>query len=172
MEPLPPKFEVTDRVEIKTSMGTMVVGLFGKDAPNTVKNFLRYVEDGFYSEKIFHRVIAGFMIQGGGYDKDLQKIEGNDPIKLEVIPGLKHEPGIVSMARMPSDIHSATCQFFISVSNSPQLNGGYAAFGKVEQGEEVIYAISQVPTGSAEAATGTMNDVPIEPVLIESITRL
>jgi cyclophilin family peptidyl-prolyl cis-trans isomerase len=171
-QPLPPKFEVTDRVAIKTSMGTIVVGLYGKDTPNTVQNFLGYVDRGYYNGKIFHRVIPGFMIQGGGFTKDLEKTPVNDPIKLEIIPGLKHEPGIISMARMPSDIHSATSQFFLSVSYSPQLNGSYAAFGKVEKGEEVMYAISQVPTHDAESSTGTMNDVPIQPVVIESITRL
>ena len=171
-EPLPPKFEVTDRVEIKTSMGSIVAGLYGKDAPNTVQNFLSYVDSGYYSDKIFHRVIPGFMIQGGSYNKAFEKTQGNDPINLEIIPGLKHEPGTISMARMPSDIHSATSQFFLSVSNSPQLNGTYAAFGKVEKGEEVMYAISKVPTHRAEAPAGPMDDVPIQPVVIESITRL
>jgi peptidyl-prolyl cis-trans isomerase B (cyclophilin B) len=168
----PPKYEVTDRVAIKTSAGVMVIGLYGKDAPKTVQNFLKYVDSGFYENKIFHRVIAGFMIQGGGFDADLKRAEIGEPIRLEIVPGLEHEPGIISMARMPDDINSATSQFFICATNARQLNGAYAAFGKLEEGEEVLYAISGTPTHSVETSYGSMNDVPIQPVVIESITRL
>ncbi len=170
--PTPPKFEVTDRVEIKTSMGTMIVGLYGKAAPKTVANFLKYVDKGFYDGKILHRVIAGFMIQGGGFDENMQHIEPGDPIRLELAPGLKHEPGIIAMARQPNDLHSATSQFFICVAAAPQLNGAYSAFGKVETGEEVMYAIAGVPTHSVETDYGKMDDVPVAPVVIESIRRL
>jgi cyclophilin family peptidyl-prolyl cis-trans isomerase len=168
----PPKLEVTDRVEIKTSAGTVVVGLYGKDAPKTVQNFLRYVDEGFYHNKIFHRVIAGFMIQGGGFDADMSRGETREPIALELVPGLEHSPGTISMARMPDDIHSATSQFFICVTEARQLNGAYAAFGRVEKGEETMYAISGTPTHSVDTDYGTMNDVPMQPVVIESITRL
>lgn len=168
----PPKFEVTDRIEIKTSMGNMIVGLYGKDAPQTVSNFLGYVDRKFFDKKIFHRVIAGFMVQGGGYDESLTHGTPENPIRLELVPGLKHESGTISMARQPTDLHSATSQFFICVSTAPQLNGAYSAFGKLEEGTDVLYAISGVPTHSVETDYGKMNDVPTAPVIIESIRRL
>jgi cyclophilin family peptidyl-prolyl cis-trans isomerase len=162
---------VTDRVEIKTSMGVIVVGLYGDDAPNTVRNFLSYVDRGFYSGKIFHRVIPGFMIQGGGFDPALNRIDTDAPIPLEIIPGMKHEPGTVSMART-SDPGSATSQFFICVAAAPQLNGGYAAFGIVEEGLSVALDISAVPTQTATGPHGEMGDVPNQPVVIEHVRRL
>ena len=168
----PPKFEVTDRVEITTSMGRMVVGLYGKSAPNTVANFLNYVKESFYDGKIFHRIIAGFMIQGGGYEEDFTHPDPDEPIRLELVPGLKHEPGTLSMARQPNNLHSATSQFFICVTAAPQLNGAYSAFGKVEEGEEVLYAISGVPTHSVETDYGKLDDVPVTPVVIETIRLL
>ncbi len=168
----PPKFEVTDRVAIKTTQGTLVVGLYGKDAPQTVENFLKYVDSGFYQKKIFHRVIAGFMIQGGGFDESFERGEVEDRVRLEIVPGLEHVPGVISMARLPDDIHSASSQFFLCVTSARQLNGSYSAFGKMEAGEEVLYAISGTPTHSVETAQGEMDDVPIQPVVIESITRL
>jgi peptidyl-prolyl cis-trans isomerase A (cyclophilin A) len=171
LEPLPPEHEITDRVEVVISMGTIVIGLYGKDAPRTVENFMKYVDSGFYSGKIFHRVIPGFMIQGGGFDPELQRAPTEDPIKLEIIPGLKHDVGTVSMART-SDPHSATSQFFICVANAPQLNGGYAAFGKVESGEDVVEAISQVTTETVDTEMGPMADVPVVPVIIEAVNRL
>lgn len=170
--PVPPKFEVTDRVEIKTSMGTIIVGLYGKSAPETIANFLKYVDSDFYKGKVFHRVIAGFMIQGGGYDEKFSHAEPGEPIRLQLVPGLTHEPGVISMARQPNDLHSATSQFFICVASAPQLNGSYSAFGKVEAGEEVMYAISGVPTHSIETDYGKMDDVPSAPVVIESIRKL
>jgi cyclophilin family peptidyl-prolyl cis-trans isomerase len=169
--PLPPEHEVTDRVEIVTSMGSIVVGLYGKDAPRTVQNFLKYVDSGFYIGKIFHRVIPAFMAQGGGFDPELKRAPTDEPILLEIIPGLRHDTGVVSMART-SDPHSATSQFFICVASAPQLNGGYAAFGMVESGEDVAMAISQVPTRVVETEMGPMTDVPLEPVIIEAVNRL
>jgi cyclophilin family peptidyl-prolyl cis-trans isomerase len=164
--------EVTDRVEFKTSMGTFVVGLYGNDAPVTVRNFLSYVDRGFYSGKVFHRVIPGFMIQGGGFDAALERSETDDPIRLEVIPGLKHELGVISMART-DDPHSATSQFFVCVASAVQLNGGYAAFGKVEEGIDVVVDISSVMTQTATGPHGgEMGDVPITPVVIEYARRL
>jgi cyclophilin family peptidyl-prolyl cis-trans isomerase len=169
--PLGSRFTVTDRVSIRTSEGTIVVGLYGKDAPRTVANFLSYVEQGFYPGTIFHRVIPGFMVQGGGFDSELNRRQTNDPIELELIPGLRHEPGIVSMART-SNPHSATSQFFICVARSTQLNGSYAAFGEVEEGMDVAVSISTVPTHTAEGPSQPMDDVPVNPVVIESITRI
>ena len=169
-EPLPDEHIVTDKIEVKTSMGAFVVGLYGNDAPKTVANFLSYVDSGFYSGKIFHRVIPEFMVQGGGFDSALDRGQTQEPIKLETIPGLRHEPGIVSMART-SEPHSATSQFFVCVANAPQLNGGYAAFGKVLEGYDIVEAISKVVTKTVEATNGPMADVPAVPVVIESITR-
>ena len=162
---------VTDRIEIRTSMGVIVAGLYGDDAPNTVRNFLSYVDRGFYSGKIFHRVIPGFMIQGGGFDPTLERAETDAPIPLEIIPGMKHEPGTVSMART-SDPGSATSQFFVCVEAAPQLNGGYAAFGVVEEGLSVALDISAVPTQTATGPRGEMGDVPTQPVVIEYVRRL
>ncbi len=171
-EPLPPKYETTDRIEIKTTLGSFVVGLYGKAAPRTVENFLSYVDRGFYSGLIFHRVIAGFMIQGGGFDSALNRAQTENPLKLEIIPGIKHEPGTISMART-SDLHSATSQFFVCVTAATQLNGTYAAFGAVESGYEVVEAISRVATTSATTPQGpSMADVPSTPVVIESVARI
>ena len=162
---------VTDRVLIKTSMGNVAIALYGDAAPKTVANFLAYVDKGFYSDKIFHRVIPGFMIQGGGFDRELVKGETDPSIELEIIPGLKHMPGTVSMARTQVT-NSATAQFFICVAAAPQLNGSYSAFGKVEEGLDVVGDISLVATGTHETDTSTMNDVPVEPVLITSVQRI
>jgi cyclophilin family peptidyl-prolyl cis-trans isomerase len=170
-EPLSDEFPITDRVQIKTSLGNIVVGLYGEASPKTVENFLGYVERGFYSGKIFHRIIPGFMIQGGGFDVELKRAPTESPVELELIPGLKHSSGTVSMART-SNPHSATSQFFVCVADAPQLNGGYAAFGRVEEGIEVAQAIARVATETVEADHGSMGDVPIEPVLIEGISKL
>jgi cyclophilin family peptidyl-prolyl cis-trans isomerase len=169
--PLGPRYEITDRVEIRTSMGTMVIGLYGKDAPKTVANFLAYVDEGFYTGKIIHRVIPAFMMQGGGFTPDLERGQTREPIELEIIPGLEHEPGTMSMART-SDPHSATSQFFICVATAKQLNGGYAAFGKLEEGMDVAVSISTVPSQTADGPSQPMDDVPITPILIESISRV
>lgn len=169
--PLPSLLEVTDRIKITTSKGVIIAGLYGKDAPKTVNNFLKYVDKGFYSNTIFHRVIEGFMIQGGGFDSGLKRAPTDSPVELEIIPGLKHEVGTLSMART-SDPHSATSQFFICVGVAPQLNGTYAAFGKVEEGEGVLRNISQVPTETLDTVAGPMEDVPKDTVVIESISRL
>jgi cyclophilin family peptidyl-prolyl cis-trans isomerase len=170
VDPLPPRYEITHRVEIKTSLGSFIVGLYGKDAPQTVANFLHYVDSGFYPGKVFHRIIPGFMVQGGGFDQDLNKVPTDAPISLEIIPGLKHDAGTLSMART-SNPHSATAQFFICVGQAPQLNGGYAAFGKVEQGYSVVEKISGVATETADTPEGPMDDVPKIPVIIEDISR-
>lgn len=168
---LPPKYKVTERVRISTNFGEITLGLYGEDAPGTVKNFLDYVDSGFYENKIFHRVIPGFMVQTGGYEATLDPVETGESIRLEIIPGLPHEPGVVSMART-SDPHSATSQFFICVADAPQLNGGYAAFGRVEEGMDVVEKIAMVSTETVDAPLGAMNDVPKEPIVIEKIERI
>lgn len=166
-----PEHVVTVRVEIVTSKGNIVVGLYGEDAPRTVANFLAYVEKGFYKGKVFHRVIPDFMIQGGGFDASLARVETDPPIPLEIIPGLRHEAGVISMART-SEPGSATSQFFICVAPTAQLNGSYAAFGKVERGLEVVETIARVPSQTVDTPNGSMSDVPTTPVVIEAVKKL
>ena len=163
--------KVTHRIEVKTSAGAIVIGLYGDAAPKTVSNFLSYVKAGYYEGMIFHRVIPGFMIQGGGYDEDMIKAESGNPIALELIPGIRHVAGTVSMART-ADPASATSQFFICVAETEQLNGEYAAFGMVEEGIDTAIAMSQMNTHSVETETAVMDDVPVSPIVIHSVTLL
>ncbi|MFJ3045242.1 peptidylprolyl isomerase [Herbaspirillum chlorophenolicum] len=155
------------RVLIKTSMGDIVVELNPQKAPVTVDNFLKYVKKGQYNGTLFHRVINGFMIQGGGYDQNMREKDTDAPIKNEANNGLKNEVYTIAMARTSAP-HSATAQFFINVANNapldyPSRDGwGYAVFGKVVQGADVVDKIKQVPTGAG--------DVPRTPVVIESAT--
>ena len=158
------------RVELKTSMGSIVVQLEPSRAPVTVKNFVRYVEEGFYNGTIFHRVIPGFMIQGGGYEQNLREKPTHDPIPLEARGGLPNNRYTIAMART-SYPHSATAQFFINVADNDFLNHtaptprgwGYAVFGRVVAGEDVVDAISHVRT----ATVGYYGDVPTEDIVIE-----
>ena len=158
-------------VRLKTSAGDIVLELDQEKAPKTVANFLHYVETGFYSNTLFHRVINGFMIQGGGFDTSFRQKPTGAPIENEAANGLKNEAYTVAMART-GDPHSATAQFFINVSangfldfTSPNAPGfGYAVFGKVVEGTEVVDKIKAVPTGSRSG----MSDVPSEDVLILS----
>ena len=158
-------------VEMQTSLGTIVIELDSDKAPKTVQNFLQYVKDGFYSGTIFHRVIEGFMIQGGGFTKDMQQKPTNKPIENEAKNGLKNDRGTIAMART-GDPHSATAQFFInhranSALNYPSGDGwGYAVFGKVTQGMDIVDKIAKVPTGNPSSM---LRDVPLEPVVILSI---
>ena len=157
-------------VEMQTSMGTIVIELDAEKSPITVKNFVKYAEDGFYTGTIFHRVIDGFMIQGGGFTKDMGEKPTNGPIANEAKNGLKNERGTIAMARR-GDPNSATAQFFINhKDNSSQLDyplngGGYAVFGKVTQGIEVVDKIAKVKTGSRSM----FQDVPLEPIVIQSV---
>ena len=157
------------QVEIKTNMGAITVELYPDKAPETVKNFLQYAQDRFYDGTIFHRVIDGFMIQGGGFTEDLTYKPGRAPIKNEASNGLKNEVGTVAMART-SDPHSATAQFFINVNNNESLNYpgrdsyGYAVFGKVIKGMEIVDKIAKVAT----APKPPHQNVPVKPVVIES----
>ncbi len=156
-------------VRIETSKGTIVLELFEDKAPETVKNFLRYVEEGFYEGTIFHRVIKNFMIQGGGMDEHMHEKETFEPIKNEADNGVKNEAYTVAMART-MDPHSATAQFFINTMDNAFLNHrakseegwGYAVFGKVVEGTEVVDDIKNVETGSR----GFHEDVPKEAVTI------
>ncbi|HNS80806.1 MAG TPA: peptidylprolyl isomerase [Kiritimatiellia bacterium] len=157
-------------VVIKTSKGDIKVELNEKKAPVTVKNFLAYVDAGHYDGTIFHRVIDGFMIQGGGFTKDMRQKPTRAPIENEAANGLGNERGTIAMART-SDIHSATSQFFINVVNNAFLNHrdksaqgyGYCVFGRVAEGMDVVDAIKSVRTAA--------QDVPVETVEIISITR-
>ncbi len=159
-------------LQFKTSKGTFTVQLFDKQAPITVENFLRYADEGFFDGTVFHRVIAGFMVQGGGLTEDLQNKRGHEPIKNEATNGLKNKRGTLSMART-NDINSATSQFFINVADNDFLdhkpgNYGYAVFGRIDSGMDVVDAIAAVKTGNRSGH----QDVPVETVVIESVTRV
>ncbi len=164
------------RVRIQTTLGDIVVELDRQRAPATVKNFLRYVQEGFYDGTIFHRVIDGFMIQGGGFTTDFQRKQTYAPIKNEADNGLKNKRGTIAMARTRNP-HSATAQFFINVADNkfldhtrPTLNGwGYTVFGRVVEGMETVDRIRGVPTGPGGPFP---KDVPQRPIIIKSITLL
>jgi peptidyl-prolyl cis-trans isomerase B (cyclophilin B) len=157
------------KVKLETGLGDIVIELNEEAAPITVKNFLQYVEEGFYDGTIFHRVIQNFMIQGGGLTADMRKKQTHPPIVNEASNGLKNNLGTIAMART-SDPDSATSQFFINHKNNDFLNysgqkkPGYAVFGKVVEGMDVVDKIAAVKTTRG----GGRSDVPIEPVLIKS----
>jgi cyclophilin family peptidyl-prolyl cis-trans isomerase len=165
----PAKPSTNPVVVMKTSMGDITIELDQAKAPITTKNFLRYVNEKFYDGTLFHRVISTFMIQGGGFDKNLHEKTTHEPIKNESSNGLKNDRGTIAMARLP-DPNSATAQFFINVKDNPGLNypngGGYAVFGKVIAGMDVVDKIKAVPTKDVSAEMG---DVPVTPVVIESV---
>jgi peptidyl-prolyl cis-trans isomerase B (cyclophilin B) len=161
------------QVDIKTNLGTIRLELYPAKAPKTVENFLQYVKDGHYSGTVFHRVIDGFMIQGGGFDKDYRQKQTRAPIQNEAKNGLKNDLGTIAMART-SEPHSASAQFFINVKNNDFLNAaaaqdgwGYAVFGKVVSGLDLVTRIAKLPTG---AGGPFRTDVPREAVVIESMT--
>jgi len=163
------------RVVLDTSKGKIVLELYLQKAPETVVNFLGYVDAKFYDGTIFHRVIPNFMIQGGGFTADMQRKPGKGPIKNEADKGLQNNRGTIAMART-GDPHSATAQFFINSINNDFLNHknktqqgwGYAAFGKVIEGMDVVDAISAVKT----TRRGGFRDVPLEPVVIKTARRV
>jgi len=146
--------EPNPQVEIRTNMGSFTLELYPENAPNTVQNFLQYVKDGHYNGTIFHRVIPGFMIQGGGFTPKFEEKPARPPIKNEAGNGLRNGVGMVSMART-ADPHSATAQFFINVNENPTLDFkaptaqgyGYTPFGKVVKGMDIVERIVKVPTG-------------------------
>ena len=164
------------RVRIQTSEGAIVLELFSEQAPETVENFLGYVNDGFYENTIFHRVIDSFMIQGGGFTEDFQRKSTRDPVTNEADNGLKNRRGTVALART-SDPHSATAQFFINVVDNAFLDHtaptpqgwGYTVFGEVVEGMDVVDKIRQMPTGPGGPFP---RDVPRNPVIIEQISVL
>jgi peptidyl-prolyl cis-trans isomerase B (cyclophilin B) len=161
-------------VVMKTSMGEIEIELYRDKAPDTVDNFLKYVDDGFYDGTIFHRVISNFMIQGGGFTPDMEQKNTNPPVKNEANNGLQNNVGAIAMART-SDVHSATAQFFINVKDNDFLNYrssdsqgfGYCVFGQVVSGMDVVNAIKNVETGNK----GYFQDVPVKNVTIESVKR-
>ena len=165
--------QAEERVEMITSEGRIVLSLDDAKAPESTKNFLEYVRAGFYDGTVFHRVIAGFMIQGGGFTDDLEQKTIRDPIRNEAKNGLKNKVGTIAMARA-SDPHSASSQFFINVENNdfldyPGQDGwGYAVFGKVVEGMDVVNKIAAVRTGRREG----MEDVPLEAVVIKKVQVL
>jgi len=158
-------------VVMETSLGNVEIELLAEKAPVSVSNFLAYVDGGFYDGTIFHRVISGFMIQGGGFEGGMNQKPTRAPIKNEAKNGLKNDRGTLSMART-SVIDSATSQFFINVANNDFLNHGtrdygYAVFAKVVGGMDVVDKIAAVRTG----VSGGMRDVPVETVTIKSVKR-
>ncbi|TSA21247.1 MAG: peptidyl-prolyl cis-trans isomerase [Betaproteobacteria bacterium] len=163
------------QVEIKTSMGVITAELNADKAPESVKNFLAYTKAGHYNGTVFHRVIDGFMIQGGGFDLGMTQKKTQAPVRNEANNGLRNQRYTLAMART-SDPHSATAQFFINVGNNDfldhrgqtQAGWGYAVFGRVIRGEDIVQKIARVATGSA----GGMGDVPVDQVIIESVRLL
>jgi cyclophilin family peptidyl-prolyl cis-trans isomerase len=159
-------------VEVVTSMGPIRIELYRDKAPKTVENFLQYAKEGFYDGTVFHRVIPGFMVQGGGFTAEMEQKKTREPIANEAQSGLKNTAGTIAMART-SNPHSATAQFFINVADndfldfvSPTQQGfGYTAFGRVTQGMDVVQKIVQVPTGNR---AGHQN-VPSKPVTIQRV---
>jgi peptidyl-prolyl cis-trans isomerase B (cyclophilin B) len=165
----------TAQVLMTTTVGPITLELDTDNAPKTVDNFLSYVTDGFYDGTIFHRVIDNFMIQGGGFTADMEQKDTKAPVENEANNGLRNNRGTIAMART-QDPHSATAQFFINVQDNDFLNHtgeniqgwGYAVFGKVTDGEDVLDKIRCVQTGGQ----GGHQDVPVEPIIIESVTLI
>lgn len=162
-------------VEFQTSQGNFTVELYPEKAPKTVANFLQYVKDGFYENTIFHRVINHFMIQGGGFERDLSEKSTRAPIANEASNGLLNELGTIAMART-ADPDSATAQFFVNLTDNQFLNYvgpdpdqiGYCVFGKVTSGIEVVQKIGLVQTNTV----GRNSDVPVKPIIIKSVKLL
>ena len=160
------------QVDIKTNLGTIRLELYPAKAPKTVENFLKYARDGHYNGTVFHRVIDGFMIQGGGFERSYKQKATRDPIPNEAKNGLTNDLGTVAMARTNAP-HSASAQFFINLKNNDFLNAaaaqdgwGYAVFGKVVSGLDVVMKIAKTPTGPGGSFP---TDVPRQPVVIESM---
>ena len=157
-------------IRLHTSLGAITLELDAERAPKTVENFLRYVKEGFYDGTIFHRVIDGFMIQGGGFTEDMQQKDTHAPVENEAVNGLKNAAYTIAMARTPNP-HSATAQFFINVADNGFLNHtaptpqgfGYCVFGRVVEGQDVVDKIRKVKTGNRSGH----QDVPVDAVVIE-----
>jgi cyclophilin family peptidyl-prolyl cis-trans isomerase len=158
-------------LKFNTSAGDFTVELFAKESPESTANFLKYVADGHYDGTIFHRVIPGFMIQGGGFASGMEQKDTRPPIRNEATNGMENLRGTLAMART-SDIHSATAQFFINLVDNDFLNHqpgnyGYAVFGRVTSGMDVVDAIASVPTTRRRGH----GDVPVDEVILHSVTR-
>ena len=166
-------FAQNPRVELKTSRGLIQIELYQDKAPKTVANFLQYAKEGHYNGTVFHRVIDNFMVQGGGFDKDMREKRTRGPIENEATNQLKNEFGTLAMARTSAP-HSASAQFFINLKHNEFLNFrepttqgfGYAVFGRVVQGMDIVATIAKVRTGRA----GAHSDVPVDPITIEAVT--
>ncbi len=162
-------------VEMQTNHGTIMLELDADRAPKTVENFIQYAKEGYYDGTVFHRVIPGFMIQGGGFEVGMNQKPTRDPVKNEADNGLKNETGTIARKRT-NDPHSATAQFFINVKDNSFLNHsspspqgwGYCVFGRVTDGMDVVQAIEKVATGNK----GFHQDVPVTDVIIEKVTVL
>ena len=160
-------------IEMKTTFGVITLELDAEKAPKTVENFVRYATEGFYDGTIFHRVIDNFMIQGGGFDAEMQQKETAEPVENEADNGLKNDRGTIAMART-MDPHSATAQFFLNVKDNDFLNHsgknmqgwGYTVFGKITAGDDVLDKIRTVETGNRSGH----QDVPKDSIVIESVT--
>jgi cyclophilin family peptidyl-prolyl cis-trans isomerase len=160
------------KVSLETSMGTITLELFAEESPVTVKNFLRYIDEDFYIDTQFHRVMSGFMIQGGGFTKKMSKKQNHDSIINESSNGLSNKRGTIAMARTQAP-DSATSQFFINLVDNLSLNNvgnraGYTVFGKVTEGMDIVNAIGKVKTGRHSG----LQNVPVKPILILSAKRL
>ena len=159
-------------IHFETTLGSFTVELHEKEAPITVANFLKYIDEGFFDGTTFHRIVPGFVIQGGGFTEDMTQKRTHPPIKNEADNGLKNERGTLSMART-SDVNSATSQFFVNLKDNAFLdhqrgNFGYAVFARVTEGMDVIDKIAAVETGRRRG----FDDVPVEPVIMTSVRRI
>ena len=182
MEQLEKEMGSINVVVIETNLGIIEIALFQDKAPITVSNFLKYVDDGFYDGTIFHRIVKDFIVQGGGFTPDFSLKKSKESIKNEAKNGLKNKRGRIAIART-GIIDSATSQFFINVKDNSMLDHkdatatgyGYAVFGQVIKGMDIIDQISSVPTGEKfmdpENKRGLYNDVPLDTILIKSISR-
>jgi cyclophilin family peptidyl-prolyl cis-trans isomerase len=159
-------------LRFETTQGAFTVELFQKEAPETVANFLKYVDDGFFDGTIFHRIVPGFVIQGGGLEPGMEEKTTRPPVRNEATNGLENLRGTLSMART-NDIHSATSQFFVNLADNDFLDHrpgsyGYAVFGRVTEGMDVIDRIAAVRTGRRRG----FDDVPVDDVVIQSVRRV
>jgi peptidyl-prolyl cis-trans isomerase A (cyclophilin A) len=159
-------------IRFETTLGDFTIEFHEKEAPQSVANFLRYIEDGFFDGTIFHRIVPGFVIQGGGFTEDMTQKQTHPPVKNEADNGLKNDRGTLSMART-SDINSATSQFFVNLKDNEFLdhkkgNFGYAVFARVTEGMDVVDRIAAVETGRRRG----FDDVPVKAVIMKSVRRL
>jgi peptidyl-prolyl cis-trans isomerase A (cyclophilin A) len=159
-------------IRFETTLGDFTIELLEKEAPESVANFVRYIDDGFFDGTIFHRIVPGFVIQGGGFTEDMSQKRTKPPVKNEADNGLKNSRDTLSMART-NDVNSATSQFFVNLKDNDFLdhsrgNFGYAVFARVTQGMDVVDKIAAVETGRKRG----FDDVPVEPVIMKSVRRV